>query len=68
VRRELSTQVRETLCLYSCSEHCDQEVRELRTQGERISVLYIVIRRWGGKGVENIGDRDSLYWYTVIRR
>ncbi len=63
----MSAQVREIPCLYACSEH-RQEVRELRTQGERLSVLYTVIRR-GRKGVEDIGDRDSLYiLYTVIRR
>ncbi len=58
----MSTQVRETPCLYMYSEHSDQEVRELRmrTQGEGHSVLYTGIRR-GRKGVENIGDRDSLY-------
>ncbi len=48
--------------MYMYSEHCDQEVRDLRmrTQGEEHSVLYTVIRR-GRKGVENIGERDSLY-------
>ncbi len=68
---ELSTQMRETPCLYMCSEHCDQEVRELRmrTQGERFPVLYTEIRR-GRKGVKNIGYRYSLYCilYIVTRR